>query len=146
MKRSRHLQADPFPGERRAVLRAVFHRHGGRCFYCDRPTTLRKTPVGKRHAADTATFDHVITASAGGAHETENGVLACFACNNRRGMLAFGAFAVTSHGRHRLSGDRGAPPAALKLIADALAAWAEGKPLTATPGPLLGSSDDAGER
>lgn len=133
MRTMLHLQCEPSPGVKRSVLRVVYHRHNGRCFYCDCATFVRRVKGGGRHAANTATFDHIVTAGEGGPYEAHNGVLACFRCNNRRGSLPFAAFAIRSHGANGLSGDRNAPPAAVALIGAALDAWAQGRPLTATP-------------
>lgn len=54
--------------------RALLERDGQMCQYCGRP--------GKRTEL---TVDHVVPRSQGGAHSWENVVLACVACNLRKG-------------------------------------------------------------
>ena len=65
----------------------LYAAQDGRCFYCrcaldvDR---LRHVPPASC-ASDDPTLDHVVPASKGGAAEYANLVLACRACNERKG-------------------------------------------------------------
>ena len=54
----------------------------GKCFYCDKP--LRIKPW-RRNRGDGWTRDHVVPTVRGGPNGGENIVLACRACNQRKG-------------------------------------------------------------
>lgn len=47
-----------------------------KCTYCGQSLTQRK-----------ATFDHVKPVSKGGYHKIQNGALACWTCNTRKGSM-----------------------------------------------------------
>lgn len=62
--------------------------HGGKCHYCGVQTS--------RHVAEDnpirRTVDHVKPQSEGGPTHISNCVIACFACNGRRGAMPYAAF------------------------------------------------------
>lgn len=51
------------------------------CHYCDKPLTEVE-----------ATLDHVIPRACGGGNSVSNFVVACFACNGRRGDMPYDVF------------------------------------------------------
>ena len=63
----------------RSILREIFQKARGVCTYCRRITTMDPGPAGSL----TATVDHIIPVSKGGAaRDRANLALACAACNN----------------------------------------------------------------
>lgn len=68
---------------RRARFR-MWLKQEKRCYYCARRTFLPQR--GQDPHKQTATFDHIIPLSEGGAYSpTQNTVVACHQCNNERG-------------------------------------------------------------
>jgi 5-methylcytosine-specific restriction endonuclease McrA len=65
--------------ERKGPINHLFNEQSGLCCYCAQPMTLR---LGKRH---TATVEHIVPRSKGGANHISNYSCACFACNTERG-------------------------------------------------------------
>lgn len=70
----------------------VYDTHGGRCFYCDAPTSLSgdTAPRGLR----IGTLDHIIPRGRGGKDRPRNYVWACQHCNRKRGCRDFIEFAI----------------------------------------------------
>lgn len=68
--RLRYYVRVPYQRQAAPSRRAVFHRDGHRCQYCD---------------AEAESIDHVVPRSRGGAHEWENVVAACRRCNSTKG-------------------------------------------------------------
>jgi 5-methylcytosine-specific restriction endonuclease McrA len=76
------------PGDATARLLRVelFRKQNGRCHWCRRrclPASRRKATTPPRPLD--ATLDHVVPQAEGGPTTPENCVMACFACNQRRG-------------------------------------------------------------
>lgn len=71
--------------KRRQMIRLVM-RDGKCCSYCQRPLRMPWEPGYKQNAHNAATYDHVKTKSSGGRRSLENGNLACYTCNNLRGV------------------------------------------------------------
>lgn len=74
---------------RRRLLRMVFDRENGRCFYCDHVVSMnaRRYLNSDASLAKTlyaATLDHIIPKSRGGMDTIENTVCACYGCNTSR--------------------------------------------------------------
>jgi 5-methylcytosine-specific restriction endonuclease McrA len=68
---------------RKNELRAkLMARQKGRCNYCRQPMTR---PDPSRPHPSEATLDHIVPLSAGGSNGVRNLVLACRACNERKG-------------------------------------------------------------
>jgi hypothetical protein len=68
-----------------ATRRALFNRHGGVCVYCRRQTEM---PSLIHQAHDlTATVEHVVPVSRGGAMRGPNVTLACHLCNGLKGDM-----------------------------------------------------------
>jgi hypothetical protein len=63
-------------GARRKQMRSIIRRDGNLCVWC-------RTPLSEEHP--NATLDHVIPDSQGGSDSCYNSLLACGACNSRRG-------------------------------------------------------------
>ena len=61
----------------------VYHRHGGRCFYCGDLTWQPPWRPGYQSRKQ-ATVDHITCKVHGGANSPWNYVLACEDCNNHR--------------------------------------------------------------
>lgn len=70
-------------------------RQGWRCHWCGRAL---QQAVPETHP-DRATLDHLTPVSQGGATDLANLVLACFRCNQRRGVMAPEAFRRLLGGR-----------------------------------------------
>jgi hypothetical protein len=68
-----------------ATRRALFNMHSGTCVYCRRKTELPSL-VGPAHDL-TATVEHVIPVSRGGAMRGTNVTLACHLCNGLKGDM-----------------------------------------------------------
>lgn len=75
------FQPQYFPPPQLDHRSAVFARDGCLCAYC-----------GKKTNVATATIDHVQPLSLGGTNRPDNLVVACRACNNRKGSLSLTAF------------------------------------------------------
>lgn len=81
------------------LLDLVWRRERKKCFWCGRVTqkyNRKRTPknLGKRPAADTATFDHIQTRVNHGDDTARNGVLACVECNTERGCSDFVTYGI----------------------------------------------------
>jgi 5-methylcytosine-specific restriction endonuclease McrA len=74
----------------RELFTLIFERDGRRCRYCG--IDVRPRRRGLHRAADLATLDHVHPRAFGGRTEARNLVLACQACNNRRGTMSVEEF------------------------------------------------------
>lgn len=72
----------------RSHLDKLYSRHNGLCHYCLTKTSRKKNRQGWQNPA-TATREHVVPKSLGGPDSLGNYVLACSACNNRRGIILF---------------------------------------------------------
>lgn len=71
------------------LLRQVFEREGGKCFYCDRAVSMAARIYLSKDArlarsCMAATLDHIIPKSRGGQDSLDNSVCACFGCNTDR--------------------------------------------------------------
>lgn len=73
---------------RNRCRRGVFRRDGLICHWCGVLTSRSLKPP----EPTAATLDHLIPASCGGETTQNNLVVACHACNNRRGNLSAEAF------------------------------------------------------
>jgi len=71
--------------QRIRLFETIFARDGGRCVYCGVDT--HRLAKGLSRSPSLATLDHVVPRSQGGALSPANLVLACQACNNRRGVM-----------------------------------------------------------
>jgi 5-methylcytosine-specific restriction endonuclease McrA len=68
-----------------AARRRIWEQQGYRCYYCAQKTRIKIPKHGRLHS-NTATLDHIIPVSKGGAFgPTLNCVVACHACNSERG-------------------------------------------------------------
>ena len=85
--------------ERRAALIVVYERDGRRCYWCLRAVFIKDQR--NKPDADTATFDHIVPDSWGGAYHSSNGVCACPACNVDRGTMRFDAYKRVMEARGR---------------------------------------------
>lgn len=72
-------------GHQQRLFREALARDGLKCHWC--PTVCERIPSGwvGKPKPNHATLDHVIDLARGGADELENVVIACNACNQRRG-------------------------------------------------------------
>ena len=65
----------------------------GECYWCGvpmwHPRWTDNAAIDDTDFEDRATFDHRIPRSKGGADTKENGVVACYSCNQHRGDLPF---------------------------------------------------------
>ncbi len=68
---------------RHNMRRRLFDRDGSACCHCGRPLDW-----------ESATFEHVVPKSRGGAFSLENLRLSCFDCNNERGDADFATFSA----------------------------------------------------
>ena len=64
----------------------ISERQNHRCCYCGVRTT---TVQGLNHSA---TVDHIVPSSCGGADNPENYAIACYKCNNKRGNTPYEKF------------------------------------------------------
>jgi 5-methylcytosine-specific restriction endonuclease McrA len=64
--------------KQRKWMRYLLRRQNGKCKYCG-------VKMKKGDRLTRPTFDHVAPVSKGGDHHIENGVAACWECNNRKG-------------------------------------------------------------
>lgn len=72
-------------------LEATYSKYNARCHYCSRGTVLtsrRKRGKGKQES-NYATREHIVPQRFGGSDNSENIVLACHDCNNKRGDKLF---------------------------------------------------------
>lgn len=112
--------------------RKILHaQQGGLCIYCERVTVLHCGNV--RVAGNFATIDHAVPLARGGPNSFANKILACFTCNNVKGLLTRAEFVeLREQFGSNLSGLKKAAKAANKKIAATL----EPKPLKGLrPGP-----------
>jgi hypothetical protein len=65
---------------RRAHLQRLLRRQKWRCYWCQ----IKVMPYVAHGHPCKATFDHLVTKSAGGGNALSNKVVACYACNQRR--------------------------------------------------------------
>ncbi|MBX5293086.1 HNH endonuclease [Rhizobium sp. NLR15a] len=71
-------------GVKRALVRDLFEKQGGKCCYCDRAMILM--PRGARHIPhNAATLEHLITQRRKGWTKVDNMAAACRECNDMRG-------------------------------------------------------------
>lgn len=68
--------------QRRSAWKRAWEREAGRCFYCERKVSQAGVHPWLSHHA---TLDHVVPVSQGGGSAAGNLVLACLACNERKG-------------------------------------------------------------
>jgi len=76
-------------------VKKLFHTQNGKCYWCDEDMFLREDVERSyfvKHRTKRATFDHIKTKSTGGTYRLDNGVCACFECNNVRGNMTFDKF------------------------------------------------------
>lgn len=71
--------------QRIKLFETIFARDGGACVYCGVAT--HRLAKGLSRSPSLATLDHVLPRSMGGPLNPANLVLACQACNNRRGVM-----------------------------------------------------------
>lgn len=76
--------------QRIRLFETIYARDGGRCVYCGVET--HRLGAGLSRSPNLATLDHVVPRSQGGPLTPANLVLACQACNNRRGVMDAQAF------------------------------------------------------
>lgn len=81
-------------------ITALWHRQGGRCFYCDRPMVQVRRRAGESALPHSVTIDHILTRSHGGRAGPK--VAACFECNMLRGDLPAHDFLLVMVARDRL--------------------------------------------
>lgn len=72
---------------RRRLLYPAFEREQGKCFWCERPTSIeaRETLSTCHPDQAAATVDHIVPRSKRGGNTLGNVVLSCFSCNGERG-------------------------------------------------------------
>lgn len=75
--------------QRRKLRCRLYQEQEGRCFHCERPTTLDPEHVNR---VDAATLDHIWPRGKGGGNRVWNFVMACRGCNFERGNMAFDLF------------------------------------------------------
>jgi len=69
----------------------LFNEQNGKCHYCKCDTVLPTYTKGKGDSGffscspNTATLDHLVPVSRGGKTNLKNLVMACYACNQKRG-------------------------------------------------------------
>lgn len=68
-----------------AMRRELFNKHSGICAYCRRKTEMPSL-IAQAHDL-TATVEHIIPVSRGGAMRGTNVTLACHLCNNLKGDM-----------------------------------------------------------
>lgn len=71
-------------------LITIAKRDGMNCCYCERP--VKFAWMGDYSLAETATFEHKILKSLGGAFTVANGLIACHSCNENRADLPIEEF------------------------------------------------------
>lgn len=76
---------EPDEGYDTKAVMALAAKHDGRCWYCGCELTA---PLGAGTLPTTATRDHVVPRSKGGANRAENIVAACRGCNNAKRTLS----------------------------------------------------------
>lgn len=85
-----------------SIRKRLWSAQQGKCFYCERPTVIRKIKSGVRQPGNLATLDHVVPLSMDGRFApTQNCVVACRACNHARGNMPqddFLKLVRTAHG------------------------------------------------
>jgi len=80
--------------KRRAELS---EEQGGLCIWCDE-AMRGEAASGQPYPRLMATIDHIIPRAGGGTNVRTNLVAACSSCNNRRGDMPAGAFAMLTKG------------------------------------------------
>lgn len=80
-------------GKRRNLIRLAI-RDGKCCAHCGDPVYFiwEKKTNPNYSKAKMATFDHIILKKDGGTYKLENGLLACYDCNNLRGDMPLDTF------------------------------------------------------
>lgn len=83
------MTSDLVRAKRRELLRAVFDRENGRCFYCDVKVSIDArrflhSNAKQARQLNAATLDHIIPVSRQGIDSTDNTVCACYGCNSAR--------------------------------------------------------------
>ena len=74
------------PGFLKKHYHEIVKRDGNRCVYCGRtPIYPAYLSYAGNHHKEMATIDHVIPKCKGGTDDLDNLVLACWACNVRKG-------------------------------------------------------------
>lgn len=68
------------------IMPALIARDGTNCHWCG-CETVEYRPVDGRQKPDQRTLDHLVARSAGGRDTVQNAVIACYACNQRRGQV-----------------------------------------------------------
>jgi 5-methylcytosine-specific restriction endonuclease McrA len=69
------------------IMPALVARDGTNCHWCGCATfNYKRPPSDGSQLPDHRTLDHLIARCFGGADTLENAVVACFACNQRRGQ------------------------------------------------------------
>ena len=68
------------------ILRAVWNRADGACYFCNKDTYIKATNQ-KKMKHNTATKEHLIPKSMGGSNRIPNIKLACHKCNKDRGVI-----------------------------------------------------------
>lgn len=71
------------------VRRAIYHRDGHRCAYCERKSSKRVL----------LSLDHLTTRARGGDDDPSNLITACIRCNVERGTLSLTAYVGKSRAR-----------------------------------------------
>jgi 5-methylcytosine-specific restriction endonuclease McrA len=71
---------------------------GGLCFWCGEPMRDEAPSNGRPHPPLMPTIDHIIPRARGGTNERVNLVAACSDCNNRRGDMPAGTYAMLTRG------------------------------------------------
>ena len=75
------------------VTAELMQEQHNECYWCGilmwHPRIRTGVPVDDQEQHNRATFDHKLPASRGGAVSKENGVAACWYCNNHRGDMPF---------------------------------------------------------
>ena len=76
----------------RGSVETLFKEQKGKCYYCGEQMFLPQGDISglkKKELWRAATFDHIIVRSKGGGYNKENGVCACYLCNNTRSDMDF---------------------------------------------------------
>lgn len=82
------------PEARRKLKERLYNEQGGICPYCLGEMTLTQ------HFNNSATVDHLIPKSRGGADLRENFVIACKSCNEDKGNKMPNMYILAMHKRH----------------------------------------------
>jgi 5-methylcytosine-specific restriction endonuclease McrA len=71
--------------KKKRKCRSLIRRYGNLCTYCN--VALTEPAATGTAPPTTRTLDHLLPKAKGGASDLTNLVLACFACNQRKGTL-----------------------------------------------------------